>query len=187
MSAAQLVSRADAWMSSFRADEARMRFMHRAILWTAVAWLVATVGVGVLKSHYRIGLDLEEVRCMPWVAYVIKLDQNTPLIRGSFIAIRDGDGILGPRKQNQTLGKQITGLPGDRIVVKGDYLWINDKPIGALILHKELGRKPGDFDREEVVPPGKLFLTGLEPRSHDSRYGGFFDPKYLVGSVSPIF
>jgi conjugal transfer pilin signal peptidase TrbI len=187
MIAAQLVSRADAWVRDFRADEARMRFMHRALFWTVVAWFVATVGAGVFRSHYRIGLDLEDVRCMPWVAYIVKLDHEPALTRGAFIAILDGDGVLGPRFKNQLLGKQITGLPGDRVVVKNDFVWVNGKPVGALILHKELGRKPGGFDREEVVPPGKLFLTGLEPRSYDSRYGGFFDPKYIVGSVSPIF
>lgn len=187
MNVAQLISRAEAWVSEFRADEARMRFMRRSLFWSVVAWFVATVGAQALRSHYRIGLDLEDVRCMPWVAFVIKLDHQTPLTRGSFIAIRDGDGILGPRFKNQTLGKQITGVPGDRIVVKNDFLWVNDKPIGALILHKSLGRPPGGWDREEVVPAGKLFLTGIEPRSYDSRYVGYFDPKYVVGSVSPIF
>lgn len=187
MTAGALYGRTQAWIADFKADPKRVRFMHNAVFWTVVAWAAAHMGMAVLRAHYRLGLDLEDVRCMPWVAYIIKLGPIENIKHGDYIAIRDADGLLGPKFKDQLLGKQVTGMPGDRIVVKNDFLWINGKPIGALILNAKLGKGAGAFDRDEVVPPGKLFLTGTEPRSYDSRYVGFFDPKHIVGSVSPVF
>lgn len=186
MIAAAFLRRTKDWFAAIAADRARMRFLRFSLVWTAVAWFVVTVVVNTISHTYKVGLDLEEVRCMPWRVYVLKFERPQ-VARGHFVAYRDFEGVMGPNYAGRMLGKMIAGVPGDRVVVKDDFAWVNGWPVGKLIHNARLGRAPGAFDRDEIVPEGKVFVVGTEPRSYDSRYWGFLGQHALIGSLSPLF
>lgn len=183
---AAAITRARGWFAALVADRARMRFLRLSLIWTAVAWLAVSVVVGGIARTYRVGLDFNDPRCMPWHVYLVKL-KRPAIVRGEYVAYRDIDGVMGPGYSGKLLGKLVAGVPGDRVVVKGDFAWVNGAPIGALVHNAKLGREPGGFDREEIVPEGKLFVVGTEPRSYDSRYWGFLDERAVVGGLHPLF
>lgn len=187
MSAVAMVGRVRAGFLEIVSDPARMSFMRKSLFWVAFAWVALSIAVPAFAKHYQLGLDLEEIRCMPWRAYVIKYERNVEFKRGGFVAFRDHDGQMGPKFKGRILGKKVVGLPGDRLAVRGDFAWVNDQAIGALTLHDKLGKKLGDFDREEIVPEGKILVVGTLPQSYDGRYWGFLNQRNVIGSLSPLF
>lgn len=167
-------------------DKARMRFLRLSLIWVAIGWFVLSTVTSTVGRTYRVGLDLASERCLPWRVYLMHAE--IPAVeRGAYVAYIDRAGVMGPKWANRIIGKQIVGLPGDRVVVKDDFAWVNGKPVGALIHNAKLGKGPRGFDREEIVPPGKVFVAGAEPASYDSRYWGFLDQSSLIGSIQPLF
>lgn len=91
--------------------------------------------------------------------------------------------------------KRIIGVPGDKIHMKNDILYINDKPTDEPYLNSF---KEGnhvfpfteDFTLEEltgsrVVPEGHFFVLGDNRRnSIDSRTIGFVSSENIVGKAS---
>lgn len=157
----------------------------RAIAGSLVAWVVTTFLASILFSHYRIGLDLNDVRCLPWQVYLIQIGRP-PLIKGQYVAFTATNGMMGTRFDGKLIGKQIAAVEGDHVLIKHDVLYINDKMIDGLPLMAKLKAAPGQYDRDLIVPAGKFFAFGTEPRSYDSRYWGLVDVKSVVGSVRPI-
>lgn len=90
--------------------------------------------------------------------------------------------------------KRVIGLPGDKVEVKDDVLYINGRQMEEPYLEdvkKELllDKLTGDFTLEEitgesVVPEGTLFVMG-DNRLHskDSRFFGPIPISSLIGEV----
>ncbi|GMG94827.1 conjugal transfer pilin signal peptidase TrbI [Cupriavidus metallidurans] len=167
-------------------DQNRIRFLRASLLWTVLSFLVALAAVTEFRKHYQIGLDLTPIRCMPERLYWVKLGAPKSVQRGDIIAFIAPKGLMLEPFNGKMIAKQVAGLPGDTVRVTNDRAYVNGKYIGDLVLNQKLGRGPGAFDREEVVPPGKLFVIGTLPRSYDGRYWGFLDQRSLVGSVTPL-
>ncbi|WP_432263217.1 signal peptidase I [Cupriavidus sp. TMH.W2] len=167
-------------------DRDRMRFLRNSLVGITLAFLVGGAGVTAFRQNYRIGLDFTSIRCMPERIYWVKLGAPKVVRRGDIIAFVAPSGLMLPKFDGKMIAKQVAGLPGDVVTVKNDRAYVNGKLIGDLILNRKLGRGPGDFDRIEVVPPGKIFVIGTLPRSYDGRYWGFLDQRSLIGTVTPI-
>ncbi|HWJ79718.1 MAG TPA: signal peptidase I [Niallia sp.] len=95
---------------------------------------------------------------------------------------------------NERYIKRIIGLPGDRVEMKNDVLYINGKVIEEpyLEINKDntiFNHYTGDFTLaeltgEEKVPQGKLFVLGDNRLvSKDSRYFGFISEESVIGEV----
>lgn len=84
--------------------------------------------------------------------------------------------------------KVAAAMPGTRVRVN-DTVWIDNKPWpnGHLDHLEKLGKTANDFARDEVVPAGKIFVLGTEPKSFDSRYWGYIDDIDIIGKSYPIF
>ena len=91
-----------------------------------------------------------------------------------------------PQFDGKIIAKLVAGVPGDRVLIKNDRAYVNGQFIGELILNGKLGKSPGAFDRDEIVPEGKLFVIGTLPRSYDGRYWGFLNQDVLIGHVTPL-
>jgi len=169
-----------------RNDKARLRFLRNSVIGIAVSFVVAIACVTAFRQDYRIGLDLASVRCLPWRVYFITYGQPKELHRGEYVAFVPTNGLMGEHFDGKTVGKMVAGLPGDKLVVKNNIAYVGDHLIGELILTEKLGKKPGDFDRTETVPAGKVLVVGTEPRSYDGRYWGFLDQRSIIGRVGPI-
>lgn len=161
------------------------RYIPAFLLLFALVWGVGTAIGNQIRHSYRIGVDLQEVRCMPWRLYLISMGQKPTYSLGEYVAFRDLDGQMGPKWQGRTIGKQIAGLPGDVLVVRNDFAWINGRAIGPLATEK-LGVPHGSFDRVAVVPAGKVLVLGTEDASFDGRYWGFLEQRNIVGLVRPL-
>ena len=91
--------------------------------------------------------------------------------------------------------KRIIGLPGDKVEMKNDTLYINDKPYEEEYLDElkssldDAGLFTENFTLkeltgEEVVPEGEMFVLGdNRPNSKDSRVFGFVPMERIVGEV----
>jgi conjugal transfer pilin signal peptidase TrbI len=168
-------------------DPQRRRFAKRAVGLSSIVLAIGIpLGNTVGKTH-KIGLDLGEFRCLPWRVYLVEMGRPAHLARGEYVAFIARNGVMGERFEGKLIGKKIAGLPGDRVVIKDDFASVNGKAIGPLTLLSRLGKKSGTFDRTEIVPEGKVFVVGTEPRSYDGRYWSFLDQSYLIGMVRPVF
>ncbi|MBG6083002.1 signal peptidase I [Rubrivivax gelatinosus] len=173
-------------LRSITSDAERMRFLRLSVLCVVMGWSVLSIMTSTVGRTYRIGLDLANERCLPWRVYLMHFER--PAVQhGAYVVYIDRAGVMGPKWVGKIVGKQIVGVPGDRVVIRNDFAWVNGRPVGALIHNAKLGKGPRAFDRDEVVPPGKLFVAGAEPASYDSRYWGFLDQRDLVGSIRPLF
>lgn len=186
MSSRDLASRLATPFTILRNDRPRRRFLRNSVIGILVAFIVAIATVNAFRQDYRIGIDLSSVRCLPWRVYFITYGQPTELKRGDYVAFVPTNGLMGEHFEGKTVGKMVVGLPGDKLVVRNNIAYIGDRLIGELVLAEKLGKKPGDFDRVETVPPGKILVVGTEPRSYDGRYWGFLDQKLIIGKVGPI-
>jgi conjugal transfer pilin signal peptidase TrbI len=173
--------------NAFWAREGRVAFAKKAVWLSALAFAVLYPLMSMATHNVRIGLDLQEVRCLPWRVYVLKLGRPAEFAKGAFVAFKPHNGQMGPAFEGRLVGKMIAGVPGDTLEVKQDVAYVNGKRVGDLILLPKLHAKPGAFDRREVVPAGKLLVIGTEPRSYDGLYWGFLDQRDVIGSVTPVF
>lgn len=83
--------------------------------------------------------------------------------------------------------KRIIGIPGDRIMVKNDQVYLNGQLLNENFLPDDFVTRPGDFALEGVevtVPEGQYLCFG-DNRSHsrDGREFGPIDKKLIVGKA----
>ena len=173
-------------LKKFTLDKPRMLFLRNSVLGTIGAFIVAIAAVNAFRQEYRIGIDLAEVRCLPWSVYFITYGMPQKIERGDYVAFVPQNGLMGPHFEGKTVGKMVAGLPGDQVIVKNDIAYVDGRLVGKLNLLDKLGKQPGAFDRTEIVPEGKIFVIGTEERSYDGRYWGFLDKKLIIGSVGPV-
>ncbi|WP_332309824.1 S26 family signal peptidase [Methylosarcina fibrata] len=84
--------------------------------------------------------------------------------------------------------QDATGVTGDRVQVDSRQTRIN----GALIIEglplAEKLRKPlSVFKRDETIPAAAYWVTGLTPKSFDSRYWGYVYDHQVIGRAYAIF
>ena len=98
-----------------------------------------------------------------------------------FTALGDGDG---PRRG----GLQVLWAAVEPGRVAGEEVLINGKVVAKglpLVDKSKVSTKA--FERDEVIPEGKVFMTGTHPLSNDSRYWGYLDLTAVVGKGYKIF
>jgi signal peptidase I len=83
--------------------------------------------------------------------------------------------------------KRIIGLPGDRVMVKDEQVYLNGKLLDQTWLPKDFVSDPGTFSEEGVektVPEG-MYLCFGDNRSHsrDGREFGPIEKKLIVGKA----
>lgn len=172
--------------------------------WVAPALGIAALLMAVLpqalgaivKSHVLIGWDTQDYKCLPFTIYLFKKADGRDssgwtgpsLRRGEMVTFRAHDGNTGlPHLDGVRMVKIVAGLPGDKLVVKDDFAFINGAPWGRLTLMDTLHMRPGSLDREVIVPSGKVLLLGTTPYSYDGRYYGFIDQGDVDAMAIPVF
>jgi signal peptidase I len=104
------------------------------------------------------------------------LNWNAPA-RGEVVIFYDP--ITGRR-----LVKRVVGLPGDRIEIRGGYVFLNGEAIGQGSLDGAVLRTAA---KRVVVPAGHYFVLGdNRPHSRDSRSFGAVDQGRIVGRVGCV-
>lgn len=92
-----------------------------------------------------------------------------------------------PRDDSQDFIKRIIGLPGEKVKLLSNHIYINSQPLNEpylgqeIITEGQLFLKDGD---EVTVEPNHYFVLGdNRPRSSDSREWGAIETKAIIGKV----
>lgn len=98
-----------------------------------------------------------------------------------------GDVVVfrAPINENFDFIKRVIAVPGDRIMIQGGKMYINDKELDEFYLPPEFTTSAGQFLREGepyVIPEGSIFAVG-DNRGHssDSRDWGPVPYQNIVG------
>lgn len=157
-------------------------FAFNGVMYAFVLWIAA---VNIVGFPYRLGIDGQKVRCLPWSVFIVKSEVPRVIKPGDLVQYRTGkvghgfDGLIAV--------KMVGAVPGDRVEIRDDELFINGQTRDRLWLIKTLRAKPGQFDRSFVVPPGEYLMLGTSRESFDSRYWGTVKQEQLLGSAIPVF
>ncbi len=113
----------------------------------------------------------------------------TSKITYKFRKIKRGDVVIikSPKNPEIEFIKRVVGLPGDRIMIKDGYLYVNGKKWEEPYVNHPTETWQGGFLREGeevVVPEGHIFVLGdNRPRSSDSREFGPVPIQDVIGVV----
>ena len=144
--------------------------------------LALVLGAGAyLAERFRIGYDDQDHQCLPPHRWFLIDRHDRDVTQGTIVAFAALG--LGPYfRDGQTLIKRAAGVPGDRVEVGLETVRINGATVGeGLALARTLNRPPTDFLRDDVVPPGHLWVMGATADSFDSRYWGFLPEQQVIG------
>ncbi|MFC4775416.1 signal peptidase I [Paenibacillus sp. GCM10023252] len=104
-------------------------------------------------------------------------------------------------EENREFIKRVIGIPGDKIKVEGDDVYINDKKIDEPYLKDAIKAAhdagelynigpgfPNNENQDAVVPEGTIFAMGdNRGDSRDSRMIGYVNDKEVIGRADVIF
>lgn len=148
---------------------------------TAIILIILFEGV---ISHWRIGLNTQEIKCLPGTAFLVKQTPPDEIVRGQIIAYRS-EGLTPFLDDGRSVAKIVAAVPGDKVVVSVEGISINGKlwgPLNETVLKKS-GRSVESVSRSYVVAKGELLLLGTLPRSYDGRYWGTIKTKQIIGNA----
>jgi signal peptidase I len=96
--------------------------------------------------------------------------------------------------------KRVIGLPGDKIRVDGDNVYINGEPISEPFIQDEIDKAAAEgriynnstisITEEMIIPEDSLFVMGdNRPHSKDSRFDqvGFVKYDQIVGRADVVY
>lgn len=105
-----------------------------------------------------------------------------------------GDIIVFHYDEEKDYIKRVIGLPGDKVTVRDDKLYVNEEWVKEPYLNelKEKynmeGQRFTESFGEIIVPEGELFVMGdNRPRSRDSRRIGTIEMEQVVGRADFAF
>jgi conjugal transfer pilin signal peptidase TrbI len=152
-------------------------------------WVIAALVVVICllmllcwQPRYQFGLNAGQ--SLPGRLYLIERDRWPE--RGDLVAFRWNGG--GPYPSGVTFVKQVTGVPGDRVVHHHNQVWVHGQPIGGIKTHARDG-SPLDPGPTGTVPDGHWFVSTPHPDSLDSRYAltGWIARGQLIGRAHALF
>ena len=149
-----------------------------------------TIGLSIILA-LGIRTFVAEARWIPSESMVPTLKINDKLIvdkltyhftnpqRGDIVVFSPTDEI---KKENPNLRdafiKRIIGLPGDKVEVKGERVYINDRPLQE----KYIEDAPHYQFGPAIVPPDSYLVLGdNRNNSYDSHYWGFVPQDHIIG------
>ena len=177
-------------------DDADLRIqaeLDRAFRRRGWAVFAATISICLLVwinwTVHPIGLayDPDDEKCLPDLHLSLTVKGNTRELHDGDLAYWKPAGPLAWVKRDIIL-KMVAAVPGDHLQVQGDRILVNGREVTrGLALVNVYRTSVQALQRDEVVPPGKVFMLGLHPRSDDSRYWGYVDQSDLVGRAYKIW
>ncbi len=113
----------------------------------------------------------------------------TSRVTYKFRDMERGDVVVfnSPKNPDIEYIKRIIGLPGDRILIKGEGVYVNDQVMTENYIAEKTNLWEGGCIQDGVeytVPPGEVFVMGdNRPRSSDSREFCSIPIQSVVGAV----
>ena len=149
--------------------------------------LVSILALEWFKANYVIGVDEQEIKCIPGVDYVIGNLNDREIQRGQ-IYIVESEGLEPLFKNGTLLVKFLRALPGDRVTVNERGVFVNGEQVAdaGLPNAEKLGREPADFYGERVLGEDEYWILGTTPESFDSCYWGSVTYDQIKARAYPI-
>ena len=159
----------------------------RFLLQAGFALLVVLGAGAYLTDRFHIGYDDQDRQCLPPHRWFLIDRHDRDINHGATIAFAAVG--LGPYfRDGQIIIKRAAGVAGDRIQVDSKSVRINGASVGEeLALARTLHRPPEDFLRDDIVPPGHLWVMGATADSFDSRYWGFLPDGQVIGRAYALW
>ena len=153
----------------------------------ALSTLALYLGHG--RSFVSLSYDPHEVNCLPELHLALLVHrQPSEVNRGDYLFWKaSAIGPLSYVTEDYVL-KRVAGVPGDRLSIRGEQVFVNEKLVAEgledAVLYK---RAASDFQRNEVIPPGRYFVVGTARMSNDSRYWGYLPHELIVGNGYRVY
>jgi conjugative transfer signal peptidase TraF len=163
-----------------RANKNKLLFLILVVFMHAPLLVVG--GISLRGNHLYVNLT----NSLPHWLYIGKASSSLAWKRDHYVMFDH------PRYPDQSLIKQIKGLPGDSLEVKGGYLKVGSDTVGpttlSLLTHTREGEELEPI-KTKIVPSNTVFVVGTHPRSFDSRYEkfGLIHQSQIRGQAWPIF
>jgi conjugal transfer pilin signal peptidase TrbI len=161
------------------------------------AWLAISVGLacasvlflGYGRSFVSLTYDPHEVNCLPELHMALLVHrQPQQVARGDYLFWKASSIPALSYVHEDYVLKRVAGLPGDRLMVRDEKVYVNDQLVAEGLEDAVLYRRSAaDFERTEVIPPGRYFVVGTARLSNDSRYWGYLTHEQIVGKGYRIF
>lgn len=137
--------------------------------------LTSVLTEGAYCRHFRINSS----NSLPF--YIFKTSPLASIERDAYVS-------LSHPLSSQDLIKQVVGLPGDQIIIRGQHVFINDQDYGYIHQVSPSGLSLSAIS-EGCIPKGFVFLHATHPQSFDSRYAefGLVANEQLKERLWPIF
>lgn len=160
----------------------RLLAQHARRHW--VAWSIALTALVTLNTAAFLRWNYL-TESLPHTLYLVLPYDRSPQ-RGQYYVF-DFHGA-GPYPAGVHFLKQVIGVPGDMIAVRGRQVFVNGLPAGTA---KEFARSgfPLQTIRPGVIPPGYYYVYATHQDSFDSRYEqvGLVHESRFIGKAIPLW
>lgn len=162
-----------------------MRKKDRLLLAFCVAMVVAILFHGHIPFSFA--YDPNEEKCLPDLHLVLLIKKQKTTPANGDLVFWTPSGPLSYVKQKYVL-KLVAGIPGDHLTIKDGNVLINGTVVvTGFPLSDVYHHAPKDFERDEIIPAGHVFMIGTNPLSNDSRYWGYLNIDDIKGSGHKVF
>lgn len=128
-----------------------------------------------------VAFDPNDEKCIPDLHLALLVHRPPSSVAHGDLVFFKPAGSLAYIKQEFAL-KIAAGVPGDRLQIREGRVLVNGVEVASGFPLSGVYKKTvAQFELDEVIPQGKLFLIGTHPRSDDSRYWGYIELKSLSG------
>lgn len=167
------------WKRWFHSRKRELRFV-------VVFTLACGIFFSALPSVLSVGIDAQRTRrCLPQTCYII-VKYFMPWI-SHYVAFHSPPAMEPHTPRGQTVVKKIVGFPGDLLTVRGEDFFVNGRYVGTAERSDSNGNAVTHVKFWGSIPPERYFVMGTMPHSYDSRYWGFLEERWIIGSVFPLF
>lgn len=152
---------------------------------TAIAVILL---VNLFSIYIGVGVT-PDPKCIPGDLFVFarQKPEEIEFTRGDTYLFRwqsrVGPGVGAP------IVKKLAGIPGDRVRVDLDGVWINDKLWGPIneAVYTKMGLTSADILREYTLGPDQFLMLGTLPATFDARYTGPVTRNAFFGHVMWVY
>ncbi len=140
---------------------------------------VVVLGIYLVKMNPGYGLSINQSSSLPYHLFIAKPLRG--ISKGKIIAFNHPE--FGVK-----LAKIVAGLPGDRIEIRYNHVFVGENDCGQLVYISKTGRRYTPIS-EGIVPEGYVFASATHPESFDSRYAefGLVKQQWILGELWPLF
>jgi len=149
-------------------------------------YLAADVGVKEWSKTYSIGIDPQNIKCLPWTVYLYSRKPFHEGLRHGDIVVFRAQGLEPYFKDGSLITKFIAGLPGDQVEIRDDRAYINGVFWDRLWGLTFLKQPSGTYDRTFTVGDDEVLTMAVNAGSYDGRYWGTIKKDRIIGYAKPI-